>query len=106
MGGGEGRQAKGGENRRRIRKEEAHTLHSEAFLHAMLCLAVQSGPIFCDPMDCSPPTSSGREDSPDKDTGVGCHALLPTQGSNPGLPQCRRILYHLGPQGSPLHTVV
>ena len=30
---------------------------------------------------------------------MGCHALLqgifPTQGSNPGLPHCRRILYHL-----------
>ena len=40
-----------------------------------------------------------------KDTGVGCHTLLqgifPTQGSNPGLPQCRPILYHLSQQGSP-----
>ena len=36
---------------------------------------------------------------------VGCHALLqkifPTQGSNPGLPHCRWILYHLSHQGSP-----
>ena len=35
---------------------------------------------------------------------VGCHALLqgifPTQGSNPGRPHCRWILYHLGNQGS------
>ena len=35
----------------------------------------------------------------------GCHALLqvifPTQGSNPGLPHCRQILYHLSHQGSP-----
>ena len=42
-------------------------------------------------------------DSPDKNTGVGCHALLqgifPTQGSNPGLPHCRWILYHLSHQG-------
>ena len=34
-----------------------------------------------------------------------CHALLqgifPTQGSNPVLPCCRRILYHLSHQGSP-----
>ena len=32
-------------------------------------------------------------------TGVGCHALLqgifPIQGSNPGFPPCRQILYHL-----------
>ena len=37
-------------------------------------------------------------DSPGKNTGVGCHALLegivPTQGSNPGLLHWRRILYH------------
>ena len=39
----------------------------------------------------------------------GCHALLqgifPTQGSNPGLPHCRRILYHLTHQGSPKLTI-
>ena len=39
-------------------------------------------------------------DSPGEDTGVGCHALLqgifPTQGWNPGLLHCRRILYLLG----------
>ena len=43
-------------------------------------------------------------DSPGKNTGVGCHALFqgifPTQGSNPGLQHCRRILYHLNHQGS------
>ena len=43
--------------------------------------------------------------SPGKNTGVGCHFLLqgifPTQGSNPGLPYCRKILYHLSHQGSP-----
>ena len=45
-------------------------------------------------------------DSPGKNTGVGCHALLqgifPTRGSNPSLPHRRRILYHLSHQGSPL----
>ena len=43
---------------------------------------------------CSQPGSSVHGDSPGKNTGVGCHALLqgifPTQGSNPGLPHCRR----------------
>ena len=57
-------------------------------------------------MDCSPPGSSIHGDSPGNNTGVGCHALLqgifPTQGSNPGLPHCRRILYHLSHQGSPI----
>ena len=37
--------------------------------------------------------------SPGKNTGVGSHSLhqgiFPTQGSNPGLPHCRQILYHL-----------
>ena len=36
-------------------------------------------------MDCSPPGSSVHGDSPDKNTGVGCHVLLqrifPTQGA-------------------------
>ena len=41
------------------------------------------------PRDCSPPGSSVHGDSPGKNTGVCCHALLqgivPTQGSNPSL---------------------
>ena len=45
-------------------------------------------------------------DSPGQDTGMGSCSLLqgifPTQGSNPGLPHCRRILYQLSHQGSPL----
>ena len=63
----------------------------------------QSCVTLCDPMDCSPPGSSVHGDSPGKNTGVGCHALLqgifPTQGSNPGLLHCRRILYRMHHQG-------
>ena len=44
-------------------------------------------------------------DSPGKNTGVGCPSLLQgiflTQGWNPGLLHCRRILYCLSHQGSP-----
>ena len=47
---------------------------------------------LCDPVECSPPGSSRLLcpwDSPGKNTGVGCYALLQgiflTQGSNPGL---------------------
>ena len=44
-------------------------------------------------------------DFPGKSTGVGCHFLLQgiflTQGSNPGLPHCRQILYQLNHKGSP-----
>ena len=47
--------------------------------------------------------------SPGQNTGVGSHSLLqgifPTQGSNPGLPHCRRILYQLSHQGS-YHLVI
>ena len=70
----------------------------------MLCLVAQCLTL-CDPTDCNPPCSSVHGDSQGKNTGVGCHALLqrifPTQRSNPGLPHCRQILYHLRYQGSP-----
>ena len=43
--------------------------------------------------------------SPGQNTGVGSFPLLqgifPTQGSNPGLPHCRQILYQLSHKGSP-----
>ena len=62
-------------------------------------------PTVCNPMDCSPAGPSVLGDSPNRNTGVGCHALLqgifPTQGLNPRLPHWRQILYHLSYQGSP-----
>ena len=40
-----------------------------------------------------------------KNTGVGSlsflRSIFPTQGSNPGLPHCRQILYQLSHKGSP-----
>ena len=43
--------------------------------------------------------------SPGKNTEVGCHSLLqgifPTQGSNPGLPHWKQILYQVSHKGSP-----
>ena len=43
--------------------------------------------------------------SPGKNTGLSSLSLLqgifPSQGSNPGLPHCRQILYHLSHKGSP-----
>ena len=45
--------------------------------------------------------------SPGQNTGMGSHFLLqgifPTQGSNPGLPHCRRILYQPSHQRSLRH---
>ena len=56
------------------------------------------------PTDYSLPGFLCPRDSPGKNTGVGCHALLQrtslTQRWNPGL-HCRQILYHLSHQESP-----
>ena len=60
----------------------------------------QSHPTLFHPMDCNlcPWNSPGRN------TGMGCHFLLhgifSTQRSNPCLPHCRQMLYHLSHQGS------
>ena len=68
-----------------------------------MCLVSQWCPTLCDSMDCSPTVFSVHGDSPGKNTGVGCPALLqgifPTQGSNPGLSHCRSILYRVSHQG-------
>ena len=42
----------------------------------IMCLVAQSCPILCDPVDCRPLGSSVHGDSPGKNTGVGCHALI------------------------------
>ena len=86
-----------------------NTFKKIIYIHIYMCMCAQS--LSCvwlwDSMDCSLPCScsSLHRDSPGTNTGVGCHALLqgifPIQGSNPGLLQCRRILYHLSHQGSP-----
>ena len=64
----------------------------------------QSCPILWDTIDLLSPWNS-----PGQKTGVGCLALLqgilPTQGWNPGLPHCRRILYQLSHKGSPIRIV-
>ena len=70
----------------------------------MLCLVTQSSLTLCDPMDCGPPDFSVHGDSPGKNTGVGCHALLqgifPTQELIPGLIHCSQILYCMSHRGS------
>ena len=69
---------------------------SSVFLERARVVA-QSCPTLCNPWPVAmrllcPWDFSG------KNSGVGCHALLrgmfPTQGSKPGLPHCRQILYH------------
>ena len=60
--------------------------------------------LACDLMDCSPPDSSVRGDFSRQEHWSGLplqiQGIFPTQESNPGLPQCRRILYYLSHQGS------
>ena len=93
----------------RLSLERLWVLRGPRFLGTPLVsngvLVAQSCPTLCDPVDCSPPGSSVHGDSPGKNTGVGCHALLqgifPTQRSNPGLPHCWWILYCLSREGSP-----
>ena len=72
------------------------------YFSAVLCRSVMSDSATPRTVAHQAPLSMG---SPGKDTGVGCHSLLQgiflTLGSNPGLPHCRWLLYHLSHQGSP-----
>ena len=83
-----------------------HLIQSYHHLRVFCVCAYSLSHIWlCDLLDCSLPGSSVHGDSPGKNTAVGCHTLLqgifPTQGSNPGFPHCRQILYHLSHQRSP-----
>ena len=64
-------------------------------LFVCLCVCVLSRVQLCHLMNCSPPGSFCLWNSPGKNTGGGCHALLqgifPTQESNPHL-----LLWHVG----------
>ena len=74
-------------------------------IYTVLCLVPHLCLTLCGSMDDSPPGFSVCGGSPGKKTVLGCHALFqgifPTQGSNPGLPHCGQILYHLSHQGNP-----
>ena len=79
-----------------------------SYLKNSVCVhakSLQSHPTLWDSVDCSLPGSSVHGDSPGKNTGEGCHALLqgifPTQGSTPGLPHFRQVFYWPSHQGSP-----
>ena len=88
-----------------VKDREAGCAAVHGVVKSWTCLSAQLCPTLCNPMDCSLPGSSVHGDSPGKNTGVVCNALLqgifPSQGSNPGLPHCRELLYHLSHQGSP-----
>jgi len=87
------------------------------FESEMKVLVTQFYPTLCNPMNCSqasPSMGFSRQEYwvaiSFSNTGVGGHALLqgifPTQGSNPGLPHHRWILYHFSHQGSQLSSLL
>jgi len=90
----------------RIGHNWAHMLTiTLSFTNILEVKVAQLSPNFWDPMNCN----LCPWNSPGKNTGVGSHSLLqgifPTQGSNPGLPHCRQILYHPSHQQSPTNTL-
>ena len=68
-------------------------------------LVAQSCLTLCNPMDCSPPGSSVHGDSPGKNTGVVCHALLqgnlPNSGIKPRSPALQVDSLLSEPSGKP-----
>ena len=84
-------------------------VHVSSCLFYILCvnlLVAQSCLTICETMDCSPSGSSAHGDSPGKNTGVGCHALLQgiflTQESNSHLLHWQADSLPAEPPGKPL----
>ena len=71
---------------------------------AVLCLVTQSYLTLCDPMDCSLPGSSihGISQARILEWVAISSSRGSSQKSNPGLPHCRWLLYHLSHQGGPV----
>ena len=85
-----------------------NTIFKLSFYYVCVCVCVcvsvtQSCLTFCDP-------TNYPRDSPGKNTGVDCHSVLQriflTQGSDPGLLNCRQILYHLSYREDLRYTIV
>ena len=74
-----------------------HKIKRHLLLWRMKVLVTQLCVTLCGPITCTC-------NSPDKNTGMGCHSLLQgiflIQGSDLGLLHCMQILYHLNYQGS------
>ena len=79
------------------------------FIHVCASYSFVSDSLWPPDYSCQAPL---LRNFPAKNTGVGCHAhlqgIFPTQGSNPSLPHCRCILYHLSHERSPhfIHSSV
>ena len=89
-----------------------HTIiHSKNPIYLkMKVLVVQLCLTIFDPRDCSLPGSSVHgifQASTLKWVAISfSRGIFQTQGSNLGLPHCRRILYHLSHQGSPIYLAI
>ena len=77
--------------------------HVKQFLARLSTLESESRSVMSDSLQ--PHGLHSPRNSLGQNTGVGSLSLLqgifPTQGSNPGLPHCRQILYQLSHQGIP-----
>ena len=77
----------------------AKKIHSSSESIISEVKVTQSCPTLRGPQELYSPWNS-----PDQDTAVGSLSLLqgifPTQGSNPGLPHCTRILHQLSHKGN------
>ena len=78
-------------------------LYQWAIWEAVKCLESESHSVMSDSL--GPHGLYSPWNSPGQNIGVGSFSLLqgifPIQGSNPGLPHCRQILYQLSHKGSP-----
>ena len=77
---------------------DGHTALRRKVKVAQSCLTL------CNPMDLySLWNSPGQNTGPAVGSLSFLQGIFPTQGSNPGLPHCRQILYQLSCKGSPQH---
>ena len=91
-----------------------NTVHGFTFLTPsptfVVCLIAQLGLTLCDPMDCNPPSSSVRGDSPGKRSGMGSFSLLQGNLPNPGIefrsPTLQADSLPSKPPGKPKSTAV
>ena len=84
---------------------KANIIDCTLFVSAELCLVTHLCLTLCNPIDYIQPSSSVHGEFSRKEywSGLPCPPPgdLPTQGLNPGLSHCRRILYCLNHEGSP-----
>ena len=82
-----------------------HFKWANCMVCSSMCLVTQSCPTLCDPMDCSPakllcPLEILQARILEW-VAIPLQGIFLTQGSNPGLPHCGQIVYHLSHRGNP-----